>query len=30
VEGPHGGCLGALEKGVIRECDRAGQVVMLR
>jgi hypothetical protein len=25
VEGPHGGCLGALEKGVIRECDRAGQ-----
>jgi hypothetical protein len=25
MEGPHGGCLGTLEKGIVRECDRAGQ-----
>jgi hypothetical protein len=25
MEGPHGGCLGTLEKGIICECDQAGQ-----
>jgi hypothetical protein len=25
VEGPHGGCLGTLKKGIIRVCNRVGQ-----